>query len=129
MIAKSKFKTKGTSILDEHLPSPQNMREFLSPPKSENPTAPSSRHADPHFPKDSNAQIPIPTAACIQNDHVKPSAKDSQPEADARLHIHIRKELADKLFEMVYVNKRDKKSPMTQRAIIEQALEDYFNES
>ena len=42
-----------------------------------------------------------------------------------RIHVQIRKDLADKLIEMVYVRKREGKKA-TQRHIIEQALKEYF---
>jgi ethanolamine utilization protein EutQ (cupin superfamily) len=42
-----------------------------------------------------------------------------------RIHVQIRKDLADKLIEMVYVRKRQGKKA-TQRHIIEQALKEYF---
>ncbi len=47
-----------------------------------------------------------------------------------RLHVHIRKDLADKLLEMVFKRKCDrkmKKHQATQRVIIEEALEEYFS--
>ena len=58
-----------------------------------------------------------------------PSTEKVEPEAVERIHVHIRKDLADKLIEMVYARKRDgkvKKRKASQRHIIEQALEEYF---
>ena len=52
-----------------------------------------------------------------------------EPEAVERIHVQIRKDLADKLIEMVYARKREgkvKKRNASQRQIIEQALEEYF---
>ena len=52
-----------------------------------------------------------------------------EPEAVERIHVQIRKDLADKLIKMVYARKREgkvKKRNASQRQIIEQALEEYF---
>jgi hypothetical protein len=49
-----------------------------------------------------------------------------------RLHVHIRKDLADALFQEVFRRKTDGSVPnknSTQRVIIEQALEAYFNKT
>ena len=46
-----------------------------------------------------------------------------------RLHIQIRKGLSDKLIELVYKRKRNpeiSRNKSTQRAIIEESLEEYF---
>ena len=55
--------------------------------------------------------------------------KNMEPEAVERIHVQIRKDLADKLIEMVYARKREgklAKRKASQRQIIEQALEEYF---
>ena len=52
------------------------------------------------------------------------------PEKIERLHVHIRKDIADRLLEMVFKRKCDrkmKKHRATQRVIIEEALEEYFS--
>ena len=51
--------------------------------------------------------------------------QETGPERLERIHVQIRKDLADKLIEMVYVRKRQGKKA-TQRHIIEQALKEYF---
>jgi hypothetical protein len=59
----------------------------------------------------------------------KGSNRNSGPEALERIHVQIRKDLADKLIEMVYARKREgklAKRKASQRQIIEQALEEYF---
>ena len=66
----------------------------------------------------------------ISSDENKYSAtKNVEPEAVERIHVQIRKDLADKLIEMVYARKREgklAKRKASQRQIIEQALEEYF---
>jgi len=66
----------------------------------------------------------------ISSDENKYSAtKNVEPEAVERIHVQIRKDLADKLIEMVYARKREgklAKRKASQRYIIEQALEEYF---
>ena len=55
--------------------------------------------------------------------------KNMEPEAVERIHVQIRKDLVDKLIEMVYERKREgklAKRKASQRQIIEQALEEYF---
>ena len=59
----------------------------------------------------------------------KSTTEDVESEVVERIHVHIRKDLADKLIEMVYARKREgkvKKRKASQRYIIEQALEEYF---
>lgn len=51
--------------------------------------------------------------------------QDTGPEEVERIHVQIRKDLADKLFGQIYALKREGKKA-TQRHIIEQALEQYF---
>lgn len=62
-------------------------------------------------------------------------AKVPEPTPDSmeltRLHIHVRKALADALLEEVFTRKRDPSVPnklATQRVIIEQALETYLKQ-
>lgn len=131
---KGKFKSKGASILKGKQSGLKSMKEFLEDP---NRIASSGR-----FNTDSNTQNHKSTFAQdrifskanddnpfenlkIENAH----AKGSQPEGVARLHVHIRKDLADKILETVFRRKRNgkiRKKDATQRVIIEQALEDYF---
>src|SRR6056297_817530 len=62
-------------------------------------------------------------------DKNKPFNKSEHADEVVRIHVHIRKDLADKLFKAVYINKlsRDKEIRATQRLIIERALESYFD--
>lgn len=55
--------------------------------------------------------------------------KQNAKEDLERLHVQIRKDLADRLIETVFKMKRDrslKKGKASQRLIVEQALEEYF---
>lgn len=104
-----KFKIKGTKILKDQK-RPVNIREFFQ----KNP------ETDSH----DNSQIANNTDT-IPLIHDKPI--DSIPAE--RLHLHIRKDLADKIYELIYSRKRDttlKKKKASQRAIVEEALEEYF---
>ena len=55
--------------------------------------------------------------------------EDPDPNEITRIHVHIRKDLADKLVEAVFnrkVNRSFQRKDATQRVIIEQALETWF---
>jgi len=132
---KGKFKSKGASIIKGKQSGLKSMKEFL---EDSNRIAPSGRFntdSKPQNHKNTFAQDRIFSKANndnpfenlkIENAH----AKGSQPEGVARLHVHIRKDLADKVLETVFKRKRDRKimrKDTTQRVIIEQALEDYFD--
>lgn len=97
------FKAKGAEILK-----PRNMKDFIIDPQI----------AQIH--KTTNAQIHIP---------IEPNSDGSDQEKLGRLHVQIRQDLIDRLLDIVF--KRKKASGMTkrtasQRAIIEEALEQYF---
>ena len=65
------------------------------------------------------------------DDNKFPPVENFAPEAVERIHVHIRKDLADKLIEMVYARKREgkvKKRKASQRYIIEEALEAFFGQ-
>jgi hypothetical protein len=70
------------------------------------------------------------TKTQISSDENKNSVTENiEPEAVERIHVQIRKDLADQLIEMVYARKREgkvKKREASQRYIIEQALKEYF---
>jgi len=111
-----KFKTKGATILKGEQAKPNSMKEFLkdSPEEFEKGTQ-IHRNAYPQFHKITNPQT-----------H---SAIEGRKEELGRLHIQIRRELIDKLLDIVFKRKRDRKvknQTATQRAIIEEALENYF---
>ena len=97
-----KFKTKGASILK----GPTNIRNFIND---------SSEHKE-------NAQI-------HKNTFPQLHKTSTQHNKLGRLHLQIRQDLIDKLIEIVFRRKRDQKKSnkkATQRAIIEEALENYF---
>jgi len=97
-----KFKTKGASILK----GPSNIRDFIND---------SSGHKE-------NTQIHKNT---FPQFHKAPA----QHSKLGRLHLQIRQDLIDKLIDTVFRRKRDQKESnkkATQRAIIEEALENYF---
>jgi hypothetical protein len=121
---KDKFKQKGQSILNSR---PNSMRDFLEGQK------------DKQMHKDTIAKLHKTTksqkhkSANVQNRNCTKTSNGSDPNTSPekleRIHIQIRKDLADKLMEMVYALKREGKSKRkaTQRHIIEQALEEYFS--
>jgi hypothetical protein len=123
---KDRFKQKGENILNSR---PNSMRDFLV------------GHQDTQMHKDAIALVhkttkpQIHRSVNVQNrNYTKPqglngSARDTDSEELERIHVQIRKDLADKLIEMVYSRKREKKSKRkaSQRHIIEKALEEYFS--
>ena len=99
------FKSKATNILKN---SPQSIKELLED-KPESP----------------NVQIHNNSNENINNK----GGNNGQPTEFVRFHIHIRQDLADKVFEAVFQRKKNKgkiKKESSQRAIIEEALELYF---
>ena len=133
-VHKGKFKSKGTEILKVKT-APNSMNQFLEDNSPENVK----------MQKSSVAQLcktPDPqnhNLAIVQNRkdsktrnlpyENKSTTEDVESEVVERIHVHIRKDLADKLIEMVYARKREgkvKKREASQRYIVEQALEEYF---
>ena len=107
----NKFKSKAKSILKN---SPQSMKDFL-----ENSTENPNKTGDVQIHICAKPQIPT-----------SPDA-DEPPQSTVRLHVHIRQDLADKLLELVFNRKRNHKikKEASQRAIIEEALEMYFEKN
>jgi LPS O-antigen subunit length determinant protein (WzzB/FepE family) len=120
MKKKDRFKQKGQNILNSR---PSSMRDFLEDQK------------DTQMHKDAITQLHKTTkpqkhkSANVQSCNYTESQNADGSERDndrlERIHVQIRKDLADKLIEMVYVRKREGKKA-TQRHIIEQALKEYF---
>ena len=120
---KDRFKQKGQSILNSR---PNSMKDFLD------------GQQDTQMHKDAITQLPKATESQkhkytpAQNRNYTNTHSPMEPNRDTeeleRIHVQIRKDLADKLVEMVYAQKRKGKSKRraTQRHIIEQALEEYF---
>ena len=109
-----KFKSKGTAILHGSNRRPNSVGDFLKD-IAEEPDKTVGLHKPP------KAQLHKTTD--IEN------IPNIESEILGRLHIAIRQDLADRLFEMVYQRKRNpniKGRASTQRAIIEEALDAYF---
>ena len=111
---KDRFKQKGQNILN---PRPNSMRDFLEDQQD----AQLHKTTKPQIHKCANVQNHNDTNAHISTGF----SQNTAPEELERIHVQIRKDLADKLMEMVYVRKREGKKA-TQRRIIEKALEEYF---
>ena len=111
---KERFKKKGQSILGSR---PNSMRDFLEDQQD----AQLHKTTKPQIHKSANVQNQNDTNAYISTGF----SQNTAPEKLERIHVQIRKDLADKLIEIVYVRKREGKK-VTQRRIIEQALEEYF---
>ena len=101
-----RFKQRSTDILA----GPGSMREFLSP-------------ENPQIQKDVKPSLPI--AVETQNHQTGNTPK----EADERLHLQIRRDLAHRLFAYCAKLKLDrslKRRDASQKAVVENALEEYF---
>jgi hypothetical protein len=121
----NKFKSKGMVILNDFGRRPNSVEEFLeetiegsdnNTQLQENTTAPIYRSSDSQLPQITNQQYSSITDKAVLG----------------RLHIEIRQDLVEKLLELVYQRKKDpnkRGKGATQRAIIEEALEQYFRNS
>jgi hypothetical protein len=120
-----KFKSKGESILRGQQPEPGSMEDFLKDTQNHKDTIPQlpesaypqkNNSTNEHFLKVTNFQM-----------HKTPK---EQKHKLCRLHIQIRQDLVDKLLDMVFKRKRNPDVRMreaSQRVIIEEALDYYFN--
>ena len=132
---KGKFKSKGASILKARKSGIESMNEFLGYPTAKTAMRQSraSLYAQNHKNVIAQEHIPAKAKTHKTNTNVKTKAFESiqsTSEKIERLHVHIRKDLADMLLEMVFNRKCDrkiKKNQATQRVIIEEALEEYFS--
>ena len=103
------FKLKGTKILKLQK-RPANIKEFLR--------------------KNSDDVSENDLQTCNTKEthpHISPNTQDRA--YTERLHLHIRKDLADKIYELIFSRKRNpdfKRKDASQRAIVEEALEEYF---
>ena len=136
-----KFKSKGSDILKAPSASPGSMSEFLENKADKDARKPNSTSVQLHKSTDpqkrnttfaqNHKSIITQNNICTNTQKSKKeydSADINNPEAVERIHVQIRKDLADKLIETVYAQKREGKSKRkaSQRHIIEQALEEYF---
>lgn len=128
MTAKTgKFKVKGTNILKNRQP-PNSMKNFLEDMPTEKSEQNSSGHdVELHNSDYTHPQSP-PDTQILKDTSNHHTCGDNIE----RLHLHIRKDLADRLCEAVFnrkresINKGEKRNKATQRAIIEEALAEYF---
>jgi hypothetical protein len=144
---KGRFKSKGASILEGQGSVPMTMEEFLDGevgkgasedvPKLEgrqtektgltqnrkSSNAQDHIRAEPHESNGSNLRV--------AGTKEPPSYKKTNAEHVERLHVQIRKDLADRLLEIAYHMRSSgmKRREATQKAIIEAALEDYFRKN
>ena len=115
---KGRFKSKGAGILKGKPSEFCNIEAFVSHPK---------KHKSP-FAQECNSSNP----SSGESDRNEDAYKNRAPEFGAaaiRLHVHIRKDLADKMLEMVFERKKNPvvdKKDASQRMIIEEALEAFF---
>jgi hypothetical protein len=130
-----KFKSKGSDILKAQKSGPSSMNEFLedipekTPQMQEYSVAQLRKTTDPQNHNFTSAQNRNDTKPQSPDENKYSAPKNMEPEAVERIHVQIRKDLVDKLIEMVYERKREgklAKRKASQRQIIEQALEEYF---
>jgi hypothetical protein len=119
---KDRFKLKGQSILNSR---PNSMKDFLEDQRD------AQMHKDAIAKSHKTTKPQIHKSANVQNLNYTQNSNGTERDNDKleRIHVQIRKELADKLIEMVYARKREgklAKRKASQRQIIEQALEEYF---
>jgi len=132
---KGRFKTKGASILNSSQPGPKSMKEFLDVSMDESDAEHTTKHINTQnhktaFAQDHTSTKPQGHETLESTKGESTKSKGSKSEKIERLHVHIRKDLADKHLEMVFRRKCDRKirkKKATQRVIIEEALEEYFS--
>lgn len=127
MTKKGKFKSKGSEILRS--PSvPNTMGDFLDLEGKADVKSHKYSDVNMQLAQNAIAQNHISTKT-HKNWHGNPQSTTSSAEELTRLHVHIRKDLADALFEEVFRRKTDRSVPnknATQRVVIEQALTSFF---
>jgi hypothetical protein len=117
----NKFRLKGEDILKKETSRPQSINSFLNDQKEVQVPSDAQKHKiqEPQRCRDANPQIHNSTLAQL-------SKFGAHVDAVERIHVQIRKDLADRLIKMVYSRKLSKKRA-SQRGIIEQALEEFFD--
>ena len=113
-----KFRSKAASILSNQKSRPDNMEDFIH--KSTTPQL--HDNTDPKIRNLTIEDLPKPTNGQV---HINAKTQDQL----GRIHIQIRQDLIEKLLDMVFKRKRDRKinnRSATQRAVIEEALDMYF---
>jgi hypothetical protein len=115
------FRVKGEDILKKEIAAPKSINDFLN---SEIDTLSSAFTQKNKIP---NAHRCNGTKPQLQKRSLKHQPGVVAPEvAVERIHVQVRKDLADKLIHLVYLRKLSNKA-VSQRSIIEQALEEYFD--
>jgi hypothetical protein len=132
--AKPTFKQKAADILNSNA-GIGNIGEFLETPGTKKGHINNHPPANANKRRSTNTQIHIaPNTEKTNRDeccHDGPNNNHSEDRL-VRIHVHIRKDLADRLIEEVYLRKRNSqinKKEATQRAIFEQALTEFFSRS
>ena len=119
-----KFKSKGENILRDHQPMPASMEDFLKDTQNLKDTIPQIQEsANPQKRNSTDENL-----LRASNYQIHQPSKEQKHKA-CRLHIQIRQDLVDKLLDMVFKRKRNptvKNRDASQRAIIEDALDQYF---
>ena len=109
-----------------------NIADFLEDiAKDTDKTVDLHKDTTPLSSKSKNHQLHKPTKSRLYKSTSTENISTTGKERIGRLHIDIRQDLADRLLEMVYQRKRNpniKGRVSTQRAIIEEALEQYFKD-
>ena len=132
--AKPTFKQKAADILNSNS-GISNISEFLETDgkKKTHPNKHPPANVDKHRYTDAQNHIVPNTKKTNVDDYRHGGSTDNHSEDRlVRIHVHIRKDLADRLIEEVYLRKRNSqvnKKEATQRAIFEQALTDFFSRS
>ena len=132
--SKPTFKQKAADILNSKA-GISNISEFLETDgkKKTHPNKHLHANADKHRSTDAQNHI-APNTVKTHRDECRHDGSTNNHSEDrlVRIHVHIRKDLADRLIEEVYLRKRNSqinKKEATQRAIFEQALTDFFSRS
>ena len=127
----NKFKSKGTAILSGAGRRPNSIGDFLQDITDETrkdallrktSKPPLDQFSDPQLHASTDPQL-------LKSIDQGNSSNTGKAALLGRLHIEIRQDLAERLLELVYQRKRNpniKGKVATQRAIIEEALEQYF---
>ena len=119
-----KFKIEGKAILNGKKPLPNSVKDFIGD-AAEAPDQPGRMYKTTNAHLHGSGKPQPPKSTKGQNQNL--STPDAEPLG--RLHIEIRQDLMDELLGMVFQRKRDpyiKGRAATQRGIIEEALQHYF---
>jgi len=124
----NRFKSKATAILHGADRRPNSVGDFLKAEEIDN-TADLHKNRKSHLSKPEDHQLHKSAKTRLHKPTGTENSSNIGKERLGRLHIEIRQDLADRLLEMVYQRKRNPNiidRVSTQRAIIEEALEQYF---